>query len=240
MRLNIEFLDFASKAKEAGITEAVLRGRVLSGKEACFTYVSGAWCQGSDNEFLPAWTREDFPFVSWTDHGSLLSDELNTDGRCPRPRYTIRGWVRLPSLMTEHVLISGRESLGGRWIAVTDVSLDIAAFLQVESPVEFEGQVIAAPDLYFPCSRIVAESVASPRRDANILRIVAALRQLLMDKDGGGFPSQARIIDLLSERHQGEEGFSKRNLETVFAQASRALQSTHSITATQGQAPQLR
>ena len=44
---------------------------------------------------------------------------------------------------------------------------------------------------------------------------------LLLAKDGGAFPSQAKVIDQLVERYGAAEGVSKRTLEKVFPEATR-------------------
>lgn len=64
-------------------------------------------------------------------------------------------------------------------------------------------------------------AAVNPRERANLLSIVAAMRKLLRSQDGGKFPSDAKIIELLVERHGQAEGVSKRNLEKLFAEASR-------------------
>ena len=52
--------------------------------------------------------------------------------------------------------------------------------------------------------------------------IIAAMHALLRDKDGGGFPSDAKIIAQLVERFSAVEGVSERNLQKVFPDATRA------------------
>lgn len=62
----------------------------------------------------------------------------------------------------------------------------------------------------------------SSRKEQSYLGIIAAMRALLRDKDGGGFPSEAKIIEQLVERFGTVDGVSKRNLEKVFPDATRA------------------
>lgn len=65
--------------------------------------------------------------------------------------------------------------------------------------------------------------VSSSRKEKSYLGIIAAMRALLRDKDGGGFPSEAKIIDQLTARYKAVSGISKRNLETVFRDATRIM-----------------
>lgn len=53
--------------------------------------------------------------------------------------------------------------------------------------------------------------------------IIAAMRALLVERDGGNFPSQAKVIDELERRYCQIDGISKRNLEKVFADATRTV-----------------
>lgn len=62
----------------------------------------------------------------------------------------------------------------------------------------------------------------TPRNDNANLRIIAAMLALLRDRDGGKFPSDAKVIDLLVEKYGAADGISKRNLEKVFPAAKQA------------------
>lgn len=62
----------------------------------------------------------------------------------------------------------------------------------------------------------------SSSRAANVhLRIIGAMLALLRNPDGGGFPSDAKVIDVLVEKYGTADGISKRNLEAVFAAVKR-------------------
>jgi hypothetical protein len=66
-----------------------------------------------------------------------------------------------------------------------------------------------------------AKSEPSPRNENANLRIIAAMLMLLRDQDGGRFPSDAKVIEMLVEKYGAAEGISKRNLEAVFPAAKR-------------------
>ena len=81
-----------------GISEGALRARVLNGTVLPHVYVSNEHAEGTQKTFLPEWTRERFPLVRWTDHGSWagenpLADDYSWTGR--NPKYTLSGWVML-------------------------------------------------------------------------------------------------------------------------------------------------
>lgn len=67
-----------------------------------------------------------------------------------------------------------------------------------------------------------AKAEPSTRNENANLRIIAAMLALLRDGDGGRFPSDAKVIDVLVDRYGAADGVSKRNLESVFAVAKRA------------------
>lgn len=67
-----------------------------------------------------------------------------------------------------------------------------------------------------------AKIVPSPRNENANLRIIAAMLALLRDRDGGRFPSDATVIDVLVGKYGAADGVSKRNLESVFPAAKRA------------------
>ena len=54
------------------------------------------------------------------------------------------------------------------------------------------------------------------RKHAGLMRIIGSMKELLMSEEGGSFPSQAKIIDLLVSRRGSAEGISQRNLEKRF------------------------
>lgn len=66
-----------------------------------------------------------------------------------------------------------------------------------------------------------AKNESSPRNENANLRIIAAMLALLRDQDGRGFPSDAKVIDVLVEKYGAADGVSKRNLEAVFPAAKR-------------------
>ncbi|RDS79157.1 hypothetical protein DWU98_19325 [Dyella monticola] len=83
--------------------------------------------------------------------------------------------------------------------------------------------IITKDKLYWLSEESEKPEPQSTRKTNSYLGIIAAMRNLLMDRDGGGFPSQAKVIAELESRYGDVEGISKRNLEKVFAEAGRLL-----------------
>lgn len=238
------FVDLATKANELGITEATLRARIMSGDEICFIHAARfmAWAVG--DKWLPAHDNERFPMVQWIDHGSEFRDETGFRPRHPGPPnrtpwYHVSGWVAIPDDMAADVLTRGQAELDFAHVGVLDCNLDLACelVLHVQAHTEwvtadigvyerggFEREipaVVGAHDIYVRAAANNANKALSPRKEQSYLGIIAAMRALLRDKDGGGFPSDAKIIELLVDRHRTVGGISKRNLESVFADATR-------------------
>ena len=84
---------------------------------------------------------------------------------------------------------------------------------------EGEPSEFLLEDLYFPAD-VSSQRAIHPREKASLQRIITAMRLLLRSKDGGNFPSDAKIIDRLLTLYGAAEGISKSNLEEVFATAS--------------------
>lgn len=242
--MEADFLDLVSKAKELGINEGALRARILSGKEICFVYAANSRAYAEKGEWLPAWDDETFPLVEWIDHGSVSRDDFASDphwGWPPhrRPHYHLSGWVGLDRGVVETVLTRGEDDLDlspvyvfsserkavcclrlradpkKEWVTAGDVYEDGGYWREV--PIK-----LTIADLFIPATESNENKTLSPRKEQSYLGIIAAMRALLREKDGGGFPSEAKLIDQLVLRFGTTNGVSKRNLETVFAAATRA------------------
>jgi hypothetical protein len=66
-------------------------------------------------------------------------------------------------------------------------------------------------------SDVSKPALLHPRKERSYLGIIAAMRALLMDKEGGNFLNPTKVIGALEERYSSFDGVSKRNLETVFS-----------------------
>lgn len=238
----MELIDFSSKAKELQLSEAGLRGRILSGKGECFIHLAEVSAQGTQDNPLPPWEHSLFPLIRWADHGSYW--ERNGFGaydgpRVRTPQYTLSGWVVLDQDEVAKILMRGQASLSGMLAWVVDAGLDqgFPVTVRVKPDKEWielreheEGGYyrdvpvhVSKEDLFFlPEQKREAEQAPlSARKERSYMGIISAMLELLLDKDGGGFPSQARIIEALEVRYGSRDGISKRNLEKVFAQAAR-------------------
>lgn len=236
-----EFLDLASKAKELGVSEGVLRARILSGQASCYVYVARVTAYAVQDQWLPAWTADDFPIVEWVDHGSEFRKKGNAFTSFdlepnPTPRYTLTGWVELARSESEMVLTRGECESNEALIAIRDKERSITCYLSLRMPSKSEwvyavgddgGHWRNVPatwtpaDLFMSSDARDANKPLSSRKEQSYLGIIAAMRALLRDKDGGGFPSEAKIIELLVDRFGSVDGVSKRNLEKVFPDATR-------------------
>ncbi|MDR7135321.1 hypothetical protein J2X06_002530 [Lysobacter niastensis] len=67
--MGASFIEWSAKAKELGATESSLRARVLSGGIDCYAYLRER-VQGTQEEFLPEWSRSKYPNVHWRDLGT--------------------------------------------------------------------------------------------------------------------------------------------------------------------------
>lgn len=222
----VEFVSFAERAKQLGIDTATMRAQVLSERHVCFIYIPGVWgARPKDCAPLPSFDREAFPHAEWYE---------SNDGR--EYPFWIKGWVALHPNEVAKALTDCQVQLNEARVYVCNADLsDGHPFILQVKPrktvwVTCEGHdeggffreedpVLTPPDLYLSVSASGPKKM-NPRREASLLRIIAAMRSLLMTKDGGNFPSDAKIIDLLVERYNQAEGVSKRNLEKVFARAS--------------------
>lgn len=126
------FIDAATKAKELGITESVLRSEVLSGELRCYAYLAGDHAEATHERFAPPWSEEEFPSVEWDDHGCSLHRHGNWSGRDTNgrlfeklpyslPRYTVSGWVVLSRGVYEELLTGKSVNLHQRWIWIEPI-----------------------------------------------------------------------------------------------------------------------
>ena len=240
-----DFVDLATKAKELGITEATLRARLMSGDELCFIHAVRFMAWAAGDSWLPAHDDERFPMVRWTDHGSEFRTESGFDRtqRFPpnrTPWYHVTGWVVTPPEMAAEILTLGEAALDFAYVGVFDCDSKMVSELQlhVQGRTEWvtansgdyiEGgwergipATVKRADLFMPARAGIESKMLSSRKEQSYLGIIAAMRALLRDKDGGGFPSDAKIIDQLVERFSAVEGVSERNLQKVFPDATRA------------------
>jgi hypothetical protein len=236
------FVDLATKAKELGTSEGALRARILSGQEICFIYLSNARTSAEYGGWLPPWSEESFPFVDWMDHGSPMnwqSGGSNGNPIAPHiPWYHVSGWVGLDRLGVDAVLTRGECKLNGPPVYVCDGDMNSVCCLRVHAEPKKEWIkadsyeeggywrdlpiMLTANDLFLAAKSSSHTATLSSRKEQSYLGIIAAMRALLRDKDGGGFPSEAKIIEQLVSRFNTIDGVSKRNLESVFASATRA------------------
>lgn len=238
-----DFVDLATKAKELGITEATLRARLMSGDELCFIHAVKFMAWAAGDTWLPAHDDERFPMVWWIDHGSEFRDErgFNPIKNFPpnrTPWYHVTGWVVLPPEMAAEVLTLGEAELDFADVGVFDSESKFVSELRLHVQGRTEWVTVAdytdggyergipakvtPADLYMPAANGTTSKALSSRKEQSYLGIIAAMRALLRHKDGGGFPSEAKIIEQLVERFGSVDGVSKRNLEKVFPDATRA------------------
>ncbi len=236
-----DFVDLATRARELGITDGLLRARILSEKLDCFVYIARLDAYGNEESFLPPYDRALFEHVAWRDYGSSIDYEVMGHGHSDilkrRPRYRIDGWVIMYEGEVDRVLTIGEAELHGSTIYVVTNDRSDGYGLLVDAPCKKEWvtivgsedggfyrevpQMIRREDLFMRSESNSENKRFSPREEASLFRIVAAMLALLQANDGGGFPSQAKVIDLLTDRFGAAEGISKRNLEKVFAEAAR-------------------
>lgn len=240
------FVDLATKAKELKISDNTLRARILSGSLECFIYVANVRAYAATEEWLPAYDSERFPLAEWIDHGSAFrrEDDLEPrDGWPPNrtPWYHISGWVGLDRGIVEAVLTRGNCEFDYAPICVQDSEQTLICWLRVRTDDEKEWVDVGGSqyeeggywrekpvkltrdDLFLLAAESDAPKTLTSRKEQSYLGIIAAMRALLRSEDGGGFPSEAKIIDQLVERYRAVNGVSKRNLESVFADATRAI-----------------
>jgi hypothetical protein len=241
--MDFEFVDFVTRARELGLTEATFRARVLNRYDEmpCFIHLSGCYAVGTQEEFLPSWSEADFPFAAWRDLGCRVDvngfSNNTTEER--RPRYYLTGWFAITEHAFSEVFFRGKIFIDTSWIYAVNADLSVGIPLQlnvqpdkewVESGGYEEGgyyrdtyPVITKDKLYWLSLKTGQHGLRSSRKENSYLGIIAAMRSMLMDEDCGGFPSQAKVIAELENRYGDIEGVSKRNLEKVFADAARLL-----------------
>ncbi len=220
----LEYIDFPTKAREMGISEANLRARILSGKELCHVFVSDAKVHREND--LPDWSTDRFPTCSWvrktyppTPFGALVG----SDPLPPTEGVHLTGWVALTEEDARRLLTIGDRgiSLEGHWVHFPDLVANEIIFVCIDFNELYETPAVSKADIFF-LRREEQKAIASaPKKEANSLRIIAAMLALLRHEDGGHFPSDAKVIELLVERFGQSGGLSRRNLEAVFAQAKR-------------------
>lgn len=235
-----DFVDLSSKAKELGITEGTLRARILSGQERCYVYASLLNAYAKESNTLIARSDDQFPMVGWEDLGAwdYSKDFRPTSEWAPSRsnRYRVRGWVVLAEDAVDLVLTQGETQWDYVPVYICDAQENVVCPLRfrVEPKKEWvkadSGEyvdggywrnvdpVITSTDLFLRSPEVRPKPL-SHRKEQSYLGIIAALRALLRSRDGGGFPSDAKIIDFVVQ-HFRTEGVSKRNLEKVFADAS--------------------
>jgi len=238
-----EFIDFSTKAKELGLTDGNFRAKVLSAYDSFPAFVHLSWISalGTQEDYLPPWSADEFPHIRWEDQGSRIgrrgiSSEELVEWR--RPRYQLTGWVIVARHTFSEIHARGGVDINDQrvWLCTPNLETNYALDLQVTPDREWiesggyeEGGYyrevhpqIGRADLFWISEGESTQKSLSARKESSYLGIIAAMRALLLDKDGGGFPSQAKVIELLEERYRFP-GVSKRNLEAVFADVARAL-----------------
>ncbi|MUV15439.1 hypothetical protein [Noviluteimonas gilva] len=224
-----DFADIASKAKELGVSESVIRARAMSGQMDAFVFLRER-VAATQEEFLPPWSYEEYPNVRWRDLGTPYdpSDTYEHGTRhliagkkrtlTPNPRYEMTGWVRLTpefaatvftrktpvSLRGWHVAIDGRDD-GFTAVEVIGSS----EFLGVETSYVTSCQKVASEDVMFS-SEQPKESVRAnldARREKSLLRIIRALDVMAKLPNRGSAGS--------IEKQLQELGFSGPNDETI-------------------------
>ncbi|MDR3388916.1 MAG: hypothetical protein P4L92_17895 [Rudaea sp.] len=219
-----EFLDISTKAKELKITEAVLRARILSAQLPCFAFLAQEQAFGTQSEFLPAWDGRTFPDIYWQDHGTSFFAE-----RVPRmPRYTLQGWVELETTLVSKILSLGPQPLDRQWVGICDGNDNLICEVVAQGGPgsEYEGYlyqpsatVIGPEHVFLKSSTESEKQQIHPRAENGYLRVIAAMRALLLSPDGGDFKKQDALIELLVSRYGAAEGISRRNLESLFPRA---------------------
>src|SRR6185437_13392389 len=155
------------------------------------------------------------------------------------PCYHIFGWVALAPDITATILTRGSTPVDYAPVGVLDCDSKLACRLVIHVDPRREWVTVNGGeyaeggywrdipatlkpnDLYLRAAADSTSKTLSPRKEQSYLGIIAAMRALLRDKDGGAFPSEAKIIDQLVDRYKTVDGVSKRKLEDVFADATR-------------------
>lgn len=238
------FIDLATKARELGVSDGTLRARIMSGDVLCFTYVTNVAAYADAGYALPAHDDEQFPTTRWVDHGSPFSTPWLPSGAGPGPVrcpwYHLSGWVQVTPDFAAEALTHDSVPLDGAPIGIRDLDDKLVSALTVTAPPDREwvaadthewpngGYMRDVPvtlhgsDLFARAANDTNKALSS-RKEQSYLGIIEAMRALLRSKDGGGFPSDAKIIDQLVERHKGIAGVTKRTLEGFFADAKREV-----------------
>ena len=232
------FVDLATKAKELGISEGTLRARALSGEVLCFIYAAFLKASGDGDSWLPAYDPERFPIAEWVDHGTFIDYVFETATHADAPNYHVSGWVAVDPGFAAAVITRGEAGLDRASVAVVDSDGAIAAYLRLSVPrneqwvpvdngeyldggyIRYFPVTISAADLFMRASVDSDPKLLSSRKEQSYLGIIAAMRALLQDKDGGAFPSDAKVIDQLVQRFKAVDGVSERNLQIVFRDAT--------------------
>lgn len=226
--MELDFVDMATMAKLLGVTEAVVRARALSGKMQCYVYVAGDNAQGSQEDFLPPWSLEDFPHIRWRDHGTIIDASrdhgrgvnLGRSSEHREPRYTVTGWVVLGNAAKDEVLTGKTVNLHHYVVGIESAAGDflcpLTLFGQTTRIVNgddwYDDQVattITASDICFLSNAddSANDEKEDPRRIKNLLRIIRALDVMAnLPQRGAATPLEAQLRLL---------GFNSPNDETI-------------------------
>ena len=205
--MKFTFIDLPAKAKELGVSEAILKAQYLSGDHIAYIYIADEHAIGTQENYLPACEEDAFPFVDWRDFGSPLSAERGR-GRAldslPNPKYIIGGWVGLPRSIADRLLVKKEEfNLHNNHVWVVDSSLEGICSVRILAETGWvpeqdggyrdERLMITASDIYFLSGTEKAMDVGFEQRTNGDLRrdardtyakIIGAL--WLKAHDGGG------------------------------------------------------
>ncbi len=224
-------VDWDEKRKQLGMTDSQFRQSLLNQQHEIFVYVADEWCQGTQDEFLPAWDADSFPLVTWVDRGSPphfvdANGRRDLSGaRLPLVNYTVSGWVRIPRdavaaslahrepLELRGVLI-GIEGGDGELVASLN-TLGDRRYIQSEGFHDWRGTFVEVEDLRFrsttACS---ATPEVDPRTERSLLRVIRALADMANIPQRGG----ANAIQLQLE----QLGFTSPNDDTIRSILKRA------------------
>ena len=207
----------------------MLRVQVAAGEVQSFAYVHD-YTVIEGERALPEWNEAEFPHLRW-------GVTKNPNGFSKRRAHSLRGLIALEAEAVGKMLTSGEWFPERNWVwAISNDGL-FECPLHVESvPCRQEwtpdhsqnGGFYRSIPARLTLSELLVERTTpgasqgtNQRELASSMRIIAAMRELLMAGDGGNFPSDAKVIDQLVQRYGQAEGISKRNLESVFAAAKR-------------------
>lgn len=207
------FLDLSAKAKELGVSEAVLKAQCLSGDHIAFIYITSERATGTQTEFLPPWEDHAFPFVHWDDFGSHLSPASGRGkelGKSPDPEYVVTGWVALPMYLSGRLLAKKEDcNLHDEWVWIIDSSFSEvcpvrirvnSVWIREDDSGFYQSRLNISPsDIYFVSEHSAAKDGSTDARPEPKLRsdaretyakIIGALWMKAHDSGGPGKLSQ--------------------------------------------------